>query len=272
MGSYFVWDVAPEMFRLPGTSHELRWYGLLFALGILVAYYILRSMVMAEKKSVEIFEVFPLYIIIATVLGARLGHIIFYNPSIYLADPLKAFRIWEGGLASHGGFFAVIVALIIFSKRHRGEYSFLWLADRCAIAGMFTAGCIRMGNFFNSEIVGNFTDVPWGVVFARLGEDTPRHPTQLYESFGYFYICLMFYLFYRYKNRLIGEGRLFGAVMIAGFGYRAFVEIFKENHNKEFVENLPFNTGQMLSIPFILVGLYFLLGWHKKFKGFRRTQ
>lgn len=263
MGPYFAWDVSPIILHLPWIGFPLRWYSVLFALGFVGSYLILRSMVVAEKKSVDAFESLPIYLMLATVIGARLGHVLVYRPEFYFAHPLKIFYIWEGGLTSHGGFLFVILALILYSRRYRKEFSFFWLADRCAIAGMFAAGCIRLGNFFNSEIYGITTDVPWGVIFVRNQESFARHPTQLYESFGYFYICLMFYLFYRYKKRQVPEGRLFGAVLIAGFGYRAFVEIFKENH-KEFVRELPMNMGQMLSVPFILVGIYLLLGWHQK--------
>lgn len=264
MSSYLLWNVSPEIFTLPFLGTSVRWYGLLFASGLLGAYWILKLMVIAEKKSVDIYESLVFYVMVATVIGARLGHVLIYNPEYYFSNPLKIFYIWEGGLTSHGGFFCVILALYLYSRRHKEEFSFLWLADRAAIAGMFTAGCIRLGNLFNSEIVGVTTDVPWGFVFVRNGESFPRHPTQIYESLGYFYICLMFYLIYRYKGRQIGTGRMFGAVMVAGFSHRFIVEFFKENH-KEFVRDLPLNMGQMLSIPFILVGLFFLLGLHHKF-------
>lgn len=269
--NYFVWDISPIIFELPlfigSYSFPIRWYSLCFAIGIFGSFMILRSMFLKENKPLAALETLPIYIVLATVIGARLGHTLLYNPQTYLADPLRLLRVWEGGLASHGGFFFVIMTLIIFARKHRASLSFFWLADRCAICAMFAAGCIRIGNFFNSEIIGLTTDVPWAVIFSRV-DRLPRHPTQIYESLGYFYIFLAFYLFYRYKGREIGEGRFFGAILISGFAYRFLIEMFKENH-KEFVRDLPMNMGQMLSIPFIVLGLYFLVGLHQKSKTWR---
>ena len=265
MDSHFVWQVSNILFKIPifytNLSLSIRWYSVMFALGILGAYYIIRSMFKAENKSMEACEVLPLYIVIATVIGARLGHVFFYHPMDYLSNPINILKVWRGGLASHGGFLFVILSLILISRQYKESFSFFWLADRCAIAGMFSAGCIRIGNFFNSEIFGNATDLPWAVVFANV-DQVPRHPTQLYESFGYFYICFTYYIIYRMKKRNIGQGRMFGAVMVSGFGYRMFIERFKENHT-DFVQNLPMNMGQMLSIPFILLGIYLVLGLHQ---------
>ncbi|MCY4444095.1 MAG: prolipoprotein diacylglyceryl transferase [Proteobacteria bacterium] len=267
MTQYFVWDIDRIIFSIPllfGLEIPIRWYSVTFLIGILGAAMLVHSMFMAEKKSPRSFEFLPFYIIIGTMLGARLAHVFVYNFSTYMSNPLKIFYVWEGGLASHGGFLFVILALVLYSRKHRQEFSFFWLVDRCAIAAMFAAGCIRIGNFFNSEIIGLPTNVPWAVVFARV-DDLPRHPTQIYESLGYFYICLSFYIFYRIKNRNIGEGRFFGAILISGFLYRAIVERFKENHT-EIVNDLSMNMGQMLSIPFILMGIYLVLGFHLRSK------
>ena len=261
---YFVWDVSRVIFTIPlgAKALPIRWYSLMFMSAFVVGMILMKSMFRRENKSFEVYDFLLPYVFIATLVGARLGHILFYNPVVYLTDPVRVFKIWEGGLASHGGYLFVILSLILLARRYRHEVSFFWLADRCAIAGMFCAGFIRIGNFFNSEIIGLTTTVPWAVIFARV-DNFPRHPTQLYESLGYFYIGLCFYLFYRIKQGKIGEGRLFGAVMVCGFLYRMFIERFKENH-AAFEQDLLMNMGQMLSVPFILLGLYLLTGHQKR--------
>lgn len=262
--SHLVWDVSPVIFEIPLGSFRfpIRWYSLMFLTAFLVGIFMMHRIFQREQKSSAVFDVFPTYVIIATIVGARLGHILFYNPVVYLTDPLRIFRVWEGGLASHGGYLFVILSLVLLSRRYSDQINFFWLADRCAFVGMFCAGFIRIGNFFNSEIIGLTTNVPWAVIFARV-DNFPRHPSQLYESFGYFYIGLVFYLVYRWKNASIGEGRMFGAVLINGFLYRMLIERFKENH-VAFEQDLFMNMGQILSIPYILVGLYLVCGFQKK--------
>lgn len=259
----FVWDVSPIIGRIPlgFATFPIRWYSLMFLTAFAVGIYMMYTIFRRENKSSQVFDVLPSYIIIATIIGARLGHILFYNPVLYLTDPLRIFRIWEGGLASHGGYLFVILALVLLARRYPQEVSFFWLADRCAFVGMFCAGFIRIGNFFNSEIYGLTTSVPWAVTFARV-DNFPRHPTQLYESLGYFYIGLVFYVIYRWKQADIGEGRTFGAVLICGFLYRMIIEKFKENH-VAFEQDMFMNMGQMLSIPYILLGIYLVSGLQK---------
>ena len=259
----FVWDVSPVIWQMPlgFATFSIRWYSLMFLTAFAVGIYMMYTIFRRENKSSQVFDVLPSYIIIATIIGARLGHILFYNPVLYLTDPLRIFKIWEGGLASHGGYLFVILALVLLARRYPQEVSFFWLADRCAFVGMFCAGFIRIGNFFNSEIYGLTTSVPWAVTFARV-DNFPRHPTQLYESMGYFYIGLVFYVIYRWKQANIGEGRMFGAVLICGFLYRMIIEKFKENH-VAFEQDMFMNMGQLLSIPYILLGIYLVLGLQK---------
>ena len=260
--SNFVWNVDREIFRVPLYFFEfpLRWYSLLFAGGLIIAYFIIKKMFVDEKKPVELVEAYPTYIVLGTLIGARLGHCLFYEPAVYLADPIKILKVYEGGLASHGGFLGVIIAIILFVRKS-DTLSFFWLADRSAIACMFSAACIRIGNFFNSEIVGSKTDVPWGVIFAKNGESIARHPSQLYEAVGYAAIGFIGMWLYKNWDKKIPEGRMMGIIMILGFGYRLIMEVFKENQ-VTFENSLPMNMGQILSIPFILVGVYFALLMH----------
>lgn len=262
--THFVWDVSPVIFQIPigSLTFPIRWYSLMFLTAFVVGIYMMYTIFRREHKSAKVFDVLPSYVILATIIGARLGHILFYNPTLYLSDPLRVFRIWEGGLASHGGYLFVILSLVLLARRYPGEVNFFWLADRCAFVGMFCAGFIRIGNFFNSEIIGLTTTVPWAVTFARV-DNFPRHPTQLYESLGYFYIGLVFYLIYRWKDGKIGQGRMFGAVMICGFLYRMFIERFKENH-VAFEQDMFMNMGQILSVPYIVLGIYLVSGLQNK--------
>lgn len=264
MNSYFVWDVSRIIFEIPILGLPIRWYSLLFAGGLIGAYYILRFMFIAEHKKLEPLETLPTYIVIATLIGARLGHTLFYEPQIYLNDPIKILKIWEGGLASHGGFLAVIIAYVFYAKKYKSEFSFFWIVDRSAIAAMFSAGCIRLGNFFNSEIIGLQTDVPWAVKFKKI-DMIPRHPTQLYEALGFFWLCLMFFIVYKKLGRKVPEGRIFGLVLVFGMGYRIFIEQFKENQ-AAFEQGMTLNMGQILSIPFIVFGVYFALLLHHRSK------
>lgn len=268
MDSFLVWDVSRVMFEIPipffDFAIKLRWYSLLFAGGLVGGYFILKSIFLAEKKSLDSLEVLPTYIVIATIIGARLGHCLFYEPAKYLSDPISIFKVWEGGLASHGGFIAVIFAFWLFSKKYKQEFSMFWILDRAAIAAMFCSGCIRVGNFFNSEIIGLKTDVPWAVIFARV-DNIPRHPAQLYEAIGYFWLCAIMFFLYKHLNRKIPEGRIFGLVLFFGMSYRMIIEQFKENQ-VAFEQGMTLNMGQMLSIPFIVLGVFFALCLHHKKK------
>jgi prolipoprotein diacylglyceryl transferase len=262
MDSFIVWDASRVIFEIPVLGFPIRWYSLLFAGGLIGAYYILRAMFIAENKSLEALDALPTYIVLATLIGARLGHTLFYEPERYLSNPLEILMVWKGGLASHGGFIAVIIAFYLYAKKYREHFSLFWILDRAAIAAMFSSACIRVGNFFNSEIIGLKTDVPWAVIFKN-NDLIPRHPAQLYEAFGYFWLCIIFYLLYRKLNRKVPEGMIFGSILVLGMGYRLFIEQFKENQ-VAFEQTMALNMGQILSIPFILAGIYFALCLHHK--------
>ncbi len=250
-----VWDMDREIVSL--GSFALRWYSLLFASGIVIGYFIVAKMFRDENKPQELLDSLLFHIVTGTVVGARLGHCLLYEPAEYLSDPIRILKIWEGGLASHGGFTGVIIGLLLFCRKYR-EISFFWLTDRIAIPAMLAAGCIRIGNLFNSEIIGRAADVPWAIVFKKV-DMIPRHPSQIYEALGYFSISLIQWTLFKTLKGRIKEGSLFGLVLILGFGFRLFVEQYKENQ-VAFEDQLSLNMGQMLSIPFILIGFAFLFG------------
>lgn len=255
MSNYFTWDMDRDILHIFGPF-SLRWYSLFFIAGILVGNYIFGTFVKREGKPLSIREPFLYYIVIGTVVGARLGHCLFYDPIGYFSNPLTIFKIWEGGLASHGGYAGVLIAIYLFSRKYR-ETSFFWLADRITIVAILAGASIRIGNFFNSEIVGRVTDKSWAVIFSKV-DAYPRHPTQIYEAIGYIVISLVLYLAYRFTRISEYKGRLLGLACVLAFSFRAFIETFKENQ-VTFESNLPFNMGQLLSVPFIIVGLFLLL-------------
>ncbi len=256
MDSYFKWDMSRDIVNIYGPL-SLRWYSLLFISGILVANYIFLRFVKREGRNVQACESLLYYVVVGTVVGARLGHCLFYDPIGYLSDPLSIFKIWEGGLASHGGYIGVLVSVYMFCRKFP-EFTFLYVADRVSIVAVMAGAFIRMGNFFNSEIVGRVTDVPWAIIFAKV-DPYPRHPTQLYEAAGYLIISFILYLFYRITKIGDYRGRLLGLACVLAFSFRACIEYFKENQ-VTFENSLPFNMGQLLSVPFILIGLFLLLG------------
>jgi prolipoprotein diacylglyceryl transferase len=259
-----IWDVDREIVSFGPIA--LRWYSMLFALGIILGYLIVQEMFKKEGKPQALLDSLLFHVVVGTVVGARLGHCLLYEPSEYLHDPIRILKIWEGGLASHGGFTGVIIALILFCRKNP-DIKFFWLADRMTVPCMLTAGFIRIGNFFNSEIIGHVTDVPWAIVFKKV-DLVPRHPSQIYEAIGYLTIALIQYLAYRLSHRQPKEGSLFGLALILGFGFRLFIERFKENQ-VAFEDDMFLNMGQLLSVPFIIAGILFLFGVHRKIGFFR---
>ncbi len=253
---YITWDVSPTIFSI--GAFEVRWYGLLFALGFVFGQRILTKIYVAEGRTEGDVDVITLYMIVGTVVGARLGHTLFYQPEYYLSNPIEILKIWEGGLASHGATIGILLALWLFSRKHQFDY--MWVLDRIVIVVALGGALIRLGNLMNSEIFGRPTDLPWGFIFVRQAEysHVPRHPTQLYESFSVFLLfVLLYWLWKRYKAAL-PRGLLFGIFVTALFLFRFLVEFLKEAQvAKE--ETMALNIGQLLSIPLILAGLVILL-------------
>jgi prolipoprotein diacylglyceryl transferase len=259
-----IWDIDPVLLNLGPL--QLRWYSLLFAGGIFIGFLMIKAWVRAEGKSESLLDSGLTYVVIGTIVGARLAHCFFYEPEIYLNEPLRILKVWEGGLASHGGYLGVILALVLFSRKVQ-DMSFFWLADRVAIPAMLCGAMIRTGNLFNSEILGRPAEgLPWAIIFQR-HDSIPRHPVMLYEALGYLSIFIISYGLYRAWNRKVPEGKLLGLIMVLAFSFRIFAERFKEAQ-ADFENELPFHMGQALSVPFIIIGIYLFLGWHRKNKAF----
>lgn len=257
--SYFHWNGSPEILRIGGFA--IRWYGVLFALGFIIGYQIMSYIFKRENKNPKDLESLVFYVIIGTVVGARLGHCFFYEPEYYLQNPQEILMVWHGGLASHGGALGVLIALWLYVRKHP-KIKILWLLDRIVIPTALAASFIRIGNFFNHEIIGKPTDVPWAIVFniyqgrEVIGMTPPVHPSQLYEAFAYLIIFVLLFIFYK-KNILQSEGVPFGLFFLMVFISRFLIE-FTKAPQADFEKFLPLSMGQILSIPFIITGGYFV--------------
>ncbi len=257
--NYLVWDVTPEIFSVGGITP--RWYGILFALAFLLAFHMMRWMYKRENRDVNNLNYLLWYSIIGAIIGARLGHCLFYDPLYYLQNPLKIFAVWEGGLASHGGIIGVLLGAYFYKRKI--EDSYLWLLDRIVLPAVLGGFFIRMGNLFNSEIVGIPATVPWAVIFKRI-DSIPRHPVQVYEALSYalIFVCLM-YIYKHYSNR-IKDGLIFGLAVTAVFTTRFFLE-FVKTRQAHYAAEFGLSVGQMLSLPFILLGVWLVLqAWRRR--------
>lgn len=258
MDAIFIWDANPELFRV--GDFAIRWYGLLYALAFLAGTSIMSRIFAHENKPAKSIDRLLIYMLVAVVVGARLGEILFYNLEYYLQHPLKIFRIWEGGLSSHGGFIGIITALYIYSKKTPNQ-PYLWILDRISIVVALGGTLIRIGNFINSEIIGIPTNGSWGVIFQRV-DNIPRHPAQLYESLVYFGVFLLLLALYKLVDTTAKQGLLIGVFLTGGFTLRFLIEFMKEYPVTD-DSVLILNTGQLLSIPVILIGLFLLRkGWN----------
>ena len=265
--NYITWNIDPEIFHLGGLS--IRWYGLLFASAFLLGYFIFTRYLRTDHMTVEMLDELLIYVAIGTVVGARLGHCLFYEPEYFLKHPFEIIKIWKGGLASHGAAVGILLSLWLYVRKYKLPY--LWLIDRVVIVVAIGGACIRTGNFFNSEIYGLPTEMPWGVMFVRdkLYDSTtgallpivPRHPTQLYEALSYVLIFVSLFIFYRKRYDKVRDGFIFGVFMILLFSARFFIE-FVKNDQVAFEAGMSFNMGQLLSLPFILAGIFFIV-WTK---------
>ena len=252
--SFIHWNPSPEIFQLGPIA--VRWYGLLFASGFLIGYYIGEKMLKSENVSQKWVDSLFFYMIIATVVGARLGHVFFYGWEYYSKHLAEIPMVWKGGLASHGGAIGIIVAMYIHSRLVT-KRSILWTLDRMAVPTALAGAFIRLGNLMNSEIYGVQTSLPWGFIFLRNQETLPKHPTQLYEAICYLIgFGILMYLFWRTRSRY-KPGLLMGAFFVLVFVPRFLIEFIKEDQ-ETFEATMALNMGQWLSIPFILAGIYFI--------------
>jgi phosphatidylglycerol:prolipoprotein diacylglycerol transferase len=255
---FFTWDVNPVLIEFFGL--KIHWYGALFATAILAGLQVMKWIFQQEKVKLELLDSLLMYCVFGIIVGARLGHCLFYDPEFYLSNPMKILAIWEGGLASHGGGLGVIIAVYFFQRKYKVEY--LWLLDRLAIATALFGFFVRFANFMNSEIIGIQTDVPWAVVFTRI-DLFPRHPAQLYESLSYLSIFITLILLYRFSNIKKLTGALFGTFLCLIFTARFSIEFVKVKQ-AAYTGEAWISTGQALSIPFFVVGVVLLiLAWKK---------
>ena len=253
--TFIHWNVNPQIFHLGFLS--VRWYGLLFAIGFLLGYYQGERMWKFEKIDPKWLESLFVYLIVATIIGARLGHVFFYGWDYYSQHPMEIIKIWHGGLASHGGAIGIIIALLIWSKKV-SKRSVLWVLDRVVVPTALVGAMIRLGNLMNSEIYGVQTHLPWGIIFERNGETVPKHPTQIYESLSYLATYgIMMYLYWK-TNARKKEGLIVGVFFVLVFTARFLIEFIKEPQ-EAFEVHMTLNMGQLLSIPFIIGGIILII-------------
>ena len=258
--SYIVWNADPVLID---SFVTVRWYGLMFAVGFWIGFNIAAKMYKHEGAPEKWMGILLIWVAVGTIIGARLGHVFFYAWDYYSEHPWKILATWEGGLASHGGAIGVIVAVILYSI-FTTKRSPLWTFDKLVVAIALVGALIRIGNLMNSEIFGYPTTLPWGFMFVRsaewhaLYEGQACHPTQLYEAFCYLALFgLLMWMYWR-KNAECRPGLIFGTFLVGIFLPRFFIEFIK-NDQADFEAGMLLNMGQLLSIPFVLVGLFFII-------------
>jgi len=265
MLNYINWNVDPEIINVFGIS--IRYYGLLFVSGLILCIYILSCIYKRENIPSEHLEKLSIFGLIGILAGARLGHCLFYEPSYYLSHPLEMILpitfppdggikfIGYQGLASHGGALGVLIALYFYSRKTK--HSMIDTMDLIAVVAGLLFGFIRLGNFMNSEIIGIPTTKPWGVIFERV-DNVPRHPAQLYEAISYFIIFIILMVLYKKMRDRLKNGFLFGLATVLFFTSRFIIEFVKENQ-VGFEDGMTLNMGQLLSLPYIFVGIGFII-------------
>ena len=287
--NYITWNVDPVLFSIGSLS--VRWDGLLWALGFFIGYFVMRRIYRREHMSDDAMDKLLIYMLVSTVIGARIGHCLFYEPEYYLSHPLKMLAIWEGGLASHGGAIGILIGLYLYvrnynkskkEKTDKQSITYIWILDRIVVAVCLVGALIRVGNVMNHEIYGTPTSLPWGFVFLRGAEQfcgtfdnytacnswdapcppsewLPCHPTGLYEAF--FCLVAMGILLWMYYKRDLGikqPGLMFGTFLVIIFGSRICIEFLK-NVQVDFERNMVFDMGQWLSVPFVVIGIVMIV-------------
>lgn len=266
---YITWNVDPEIFRIGGFA--LRYYSVMFVFAFYFSYLLLSKFYKKENVSLSLLNKLSVYIFIGTIAGARLGHTLFYEFGYYknhLLEIILPFSITNGkfeltgyqGLASHGAAVGIIIAVILYCWKYK--QSFLWIMDRLVIVVALSAFFVRIGNLFNSEIIGKPTNVAWAFIFERV-DMIPRHPAQLYEAISYLIIFGILWLLYKKKIENVQQGFVFGSFLIMLFSVRFLVEFVKENQ-ETFENTMLINMGQILSIPFILIGVTLMISKSKR--------
>jgi len=269
---FITWNVDPVLVHLGPLA--IRWYGLLWAAGIWFALLIVQRLFKHEKLPEAWLDQLFLYTVVGAILGARLGHCFFYEWQLlkepvtilgitfeygnhYLSHPWELLYIWRGGLASHGGAIGILIAMYFFN-RNVSKKGFVWIFDRLVIGVAICGASIRLGNLMNSEIYGSATSLPWGFIFVRSGETQPMHPTQIYEMIYCLITFAIVWWLYWKKEAYKKNGLIFGVFLIGIFGSRFALEFIK-NNQEVFESNLSLNMGQILSLPFIIWGIWLIV-------------
>ena len=266
------WNIDPIIFtfRMGGFEMPFTWYGLFFAMSFLIGIQVSTYLLKKEGKPQSDLDALSIYILLATVIGARLGHYLFYEWEYLLNSPLQWFLTMItppfAGLASHGATIAILISIYLYA-RTRADQSFFWVVDRIVI-GVSFAGLIRLGNLFNSEIYGKPTELPWGFVFLRetnpnLLPLVPRHPTQLYEFLFCMLLFAVTFMMWNYRRHILPNGVIAAVFIIGLFTFRFFVEFLK-NEQVSFEQSMALNMGQLLSIPAVLFGILILVYAYRK--------
>ena len=274
--NYITWDVNPELFNLGPLT--VRWYGLLWAVGIWLALMIVQKLFKHEKLPEAWLDKLFMYTVIGTIAGARIGHCFFYEWKLfaepvsflgmtfkygnhYLAHPWELLYIWRGGLASHGGAIGIMIAIYFFNK-NVSKKGFVWVLDRLVIGAAVTGAAIRLGNLMNSEIYGEATTMPWGFIFVRDNQTMPMHPTQIYEMMYLLVTFALTWWLYWKKEAYKKNGLILSVFLLIVFGTRFLLEFIKMNQ-QDFESNMFLNMGQILSLPFIIWGIWLLINVNK---------
>jgi phosphatidylglycerol:prolipoprotein diacylglycerol transferase len=260
---YITWNPSPNLFDL--GFYALRWYSLLFLGGFILSFVILKGRFKKANLNLYLLERLTIYVVLGTLVGARLGHCLFYDwayyskhiPEIFLPFQFSPkFRLTGfQGLASHGGGIGIFTALFLYNRRYKSQVNLLWIMDQLALVVPLAGCCIRMGNLMNSEIVGKPTDVSWAFIFVQ-DDGIPRHPAQLYEALAYLFIFIVLNLIARYRPSK--KGFLLGLFMLLVFTARFLLEGLKADQS-DFEAHMALNMGQLLSIPFIITGIVLII-------------
>jgi prolipoprotein diacylglyceryl transferase len=276
MLNYITWNVDPELFSIGPLT--VRWYGLLWAVGIWLALIIVQRIFKHEKHPESWVDKLFIYTVLGTIVGARLGHCFFYEwkemaepvtflgisfkyGNHYLTHPWELLYIWRGGLASHGGAIGILIAMYFYNK-NVSKKGYIWIFDRLVIGVALAGAAIRLGNLMNSEIYGTATTLPWGFIFVRDGQTEPMHPTQIYEMIYCLVTFAVTYWLYYKKEAYKKTGLIFGVFLLGIFGTRFLLEFIKLNQ-EAFESGMILNMGQILSVPFIIWGIWLIMNSNK---------
>ncbi len=268
-----VWDPAKEGLNIFGFT--IHYYSMMWMAAFILGWYIMKKIYKHENETEEKLDSLFIYSVLGIMIGARVGHVVFYQAELITQDPLSIFLPFKfaggfeftgfRGLASHGAAIGMIISMYLYNKKVLKK-SVIWILDRVVVPVALGAIFVRIGNFFNSEMIGKPVEgsLPWSVVFKKM-DNVARHPGQLYEAFGYVFVFIILWLLYWKTNKRKQSGFLFGLFLVLLMTVRLFVENFKIEQvtgREDWIGTL--NTGQALSIPFVLIGVYFMFFYKPK--------